>query len=326
MITDIEVVDEYTIRFTTEYPFAPLPGHFAHQVSGMVSPELIEADYAAMEEGRDPGAVINEGPIGNGHFKYDESEPGNYVRLVRNDNHWDENALLDSVTFKVVEEDGTRIAEISTGEVHVSNPVSPSDVNQIEQTDGLHVAEQASVRLDYDVEKAKELLAEAGYEDGFSTTIWTNDKREQVDTAVNIQSQLEEIGIDVKIQELESGAFLEQTGNGKHDMFVIGWTNATGDIDNSTYSLFHSKNVGHPGNRTFTENDELDELLDQGRQTPDASERFEIYSEMQELFVDLAPMIYTHYPVHLLSARDEVKGLEQIPTGFLILDEVYIEE
>lgn len=386
MITDIEVVDEYTIRFTTEYPFAPLPGHFAHQVSGMVSPELIEADYAAMEEGRDPGAVINEGPIGTGHFKFDESEPGNYVRLVRNDNHWDENALLDSVTFKVVKEDGTRIAEISTGEVHVSNPVSPSDVNQIEQTDGLHVAEQASVRLDYvgfnmskepfddqlvrqaismaidkneiidgiydgfgvvaegpippdipgfddsvagldyDVEKAKELLEEAGYEDGFSTTIWTNDKREQVDTAVNIQSQLEEIGIDVKIQEIESGAFLEQTGNGNHDMFVIGWTNATGDIDNSTYSLFHSKNVGHPGNRTFTENDELDELLDQGRQTPDASERFEIYSEMQELFVDLAPMIYTHYPVHLLGVRDEVKGLAQIPTGFLILDEVYIEE
>lgn len=386
MITDIEVVDDYTIQFKTQYPFAPLASHLAHPVTGMVSPDLIEEDYAAMEEGSDPGTIINEKPVGTGYFKFDEWQPGSHVRLVRNEDYWDGSALLDSVTFKVVKEDGTRIAEISTGEAHISNPVSPSDVEQIKQSEGLDVTEQGSVRLEYvgfnmgkepfdnklvrqaismavdkdqiidgiydgfgvpavgpippdvpgydasvselvyDVDEAKELLAEAGYEDGFSATIWTGDERESIDTAVNIQSQLKEIGIDLKVEELEWGAFLEQTANGEHDMLVIGWTSGTGDIDYSTYPLFHSKNVGNPGNRTFTENDELDELLDQGRQTPDEAERFEIYKDAQELLVDIAPMIYTHHPQHLLGVRDEVKGLTQLPTEYLMLKDVYIEQ
>lgn len=386
MIEDIEVVDDYTIRFKTEYPFAPLASHLAHPVTGIVSPDLIEEDYAAMEEGSDPGTIINENPVGTGYFKFDEWEPGNYVRLVRNDEYWNEPAHLDSVTFKVVKEDGTRIAEISTGEAHISHPVSPSDVEQIEQSDDLVVTEQSSVRLEYvgfnmakepfdnalvrqaismaidkdqiidgiyegfgvpavgpippdvpgfddsisgleyDVDQAKELLAEAGYEDGFSATIWTGDERESIDTAVNVQSQLEEIGIDLKVEELEWGAFLDQTASGEHDMLVVGWTSGTGDIDYSTYPLFHSKNVGSPGNRTFTEDEELDELLEQGRQTPGEDERFEIYKEAQELLVDIAPMIYTHHPQHLLGVRNEVKGLTQLPTEYLLLKDVYLEE
>lgn len=386
MIEDIEVVDDYTLQIKTEYPFAPLPAHLAHPVSNMVSPDLIDEDYAAMEDGKDPGSVINENPIGTSYFKFDEWEPGDYVRLVRNDDYWGENALLDSVTFKVVKEDGTRLAEITTGDSHISNPLSPSDVEQVKQTDGTDAYEVGSVSLayvgfnmqkepfddkrvrqaitmaidheqiidgiyegfgepasgpvpseipgfddsisglDYDVEKAKELLAEAGYEDGFSTTIWTNDTRERIDTAVNIQSQLEEIGIDVKVEELEWGAYLDGTANGEHDMFVLGWVSGTGDIDYSLYPLFHSKNLGDPGNRTFTESDELDELLDEGRQTPDQDERVEIYKEAQELLVDLAPMINTHYNVNLLGVRDEVKGLKQLPTNYLELHEVYIEE
>src|SRR5699024_6509043 len=50
--------------------------------------------------------------------------------------------------------------------------------------------------LEYDVDKARELLAEAGYADGFSTTIWTNDSRERIDLATNVQAQLKEIGVE----------------------------------------------------------------------------------------------------------------------------------
>lgn len=59
MIDEIEVVDDYTIRFITEFPFSALPSHFAHNVGGMISKEQIEDDYAAMEEGKEPGTVIN---------------------------------------------------------------------------------------------------------------------------------------------------------------------------------------------------------------------------------------------------------------------------
>lgn len=57
--------------------------------------------------------------------------------------------------------------------------------------------------LEYDPEKAKELLAEAGFEDGFSTTLWTNDNRERMDMATNIQAQLKEFGIEVEIEVME---------------------------------------------------------------------------------------------------------------------------
>ncbi|GAB3790663.1 glutathione ABC transporter substrate-binding protein [Virgibacillus kimchii] len=385
MINDIEIVDDYTIRLTTDYPFAPLPAHFAHPVSGIVSLEVVEEDYAAMEDGAEPGTIINENPIGTGYFKFEEWVAGEYVDLSKNEDYWNGSALLDTVRFKVVNEDLTRIAELSTGESHVSSPLSTSDVDQIETTDGVSVHEQSIVRYTYvgfnmaqepfdnqlvrqaismavdqqmiidgifegygvpantpipvdieghdenveyyahDIEGAKELLAEAGYEDGFSTTIWTDDEREQVDTAVNVQSQLQEIGIDAEVEVLEWGAYLEQTANGEHDMFVIGWTSGTGDPDYSVYSLFHSNSVGAPGNRTFTENEELDALLDEARQTTDVEERMALYSDIQELLVDIAPAINISYPEYLMGVSDNVKGLSQLPTQYLELKDVYLE-
>ena len=52
MITSVDVVDEYTVRIKTEYPFAPLLAHLSHNGGGMISPKSIEADYAAMKAKR----------------------------------------------------------------------------------------------------------------------------------------------------------------------------------------------------------------------------------------------------------------------------------
>jgi peptide/nickel transport system substrate-binding protein len=386
MVEEVEVVDDYTVRFHTEYPFAPLPAHLAHSGGGMVALEQIEADYDAMENGEEPGSVINENPVGTGYFEFDEWVPGDYVRLVRNEDYWDDNALLDSVTFKVVSEDLTRVAEVTTGDSHIGSPLSPSDIAQIESTDGVHVLNQPSVSLsyigfnvekepfddplvrqainmaidksqiidgiydgvgipaigpippdvfgyddsvtglEYDPEEAQALLEEAGYGDGFSTTIWTNDSRERIDAATNIQAQLQEFGIEVEVEVLEWGAYLEQTANGEHDMFVLGWSTVTGDADYALYALFHSSMFGDPGNRSFIADDELDELLDAGRREGDPDARQEIYSEAQEVLTDLAPMLYLHHAEHLFSVRDEVQGLEVLPTQILQLKDVYIEQ
>ncbi|MEC5425416.1 glutathione ABC transporter substrate-binding protein [Virgibacillus sp. C22-A2] len=386
MITDIKVIDEHTVQFTTEFPFAPLPAHLAHPGGLMISSEQIEEDYEAMKDGEEPGSIINEHPQGTGAFKFEEWESGQYVKLVKNEDYWDESALLDSVTFKVVPEDLTRFAELETGDSHISNPLSPSDVAQVEARDGMTVQRQESsslsyvgfnmskepfdderVRqaismainkdqiidgiydgignpangplapgifgydenisgLEYDQEEAKSLLADAGYEDGFSATLWTNDNRERIDTATNVQAQLAEIGIDLEIEILEWGAMLEQTANGAHEMFVFGWTTVTGDADNGMYPLFHSDNLGSAGNRTFTENEQLDELLSGARQTSDADERLELYSQAQEMLVEIAPMVYIHNQEYILGVSEKVNGLSQLPTQLLQLKEVYLEE
>ncbi|MGO1589412.1 MAG: glutathione ABC transporter substrate-binding protein, partial [Alkalibacterium gilvum] len=317
MVEEINVVDDYTIEFVTEYPFSPLPAHISHNGGGIMSAELIEEDYAALENGEEPGSAINQNPVGTGPFVFDSWTSGDEIVLKQNEDYWNGAPALDSITFRVVPEGSTRLADLETGAVHVSDPISPSDMSRVENTSGVRVNQQPSVSLsyigfnaekepydnklvrqalskaidkdtiiegiyqgiglpatsplapdvfgydedvsglEYNVEEAKELLAEAGYEDGFSTTLWTNDNQDRIDIATNVQAQLQEIGVDVEIEIVEWGAYLENTAAGEHDMFILGWSTVTGDADYGMYPLFHSDNYGTAGNRTFFSTDEL---------------------------------------------------------------------
>lgn len=386
MVTEVNAIDEYTLQIKTEYAFGGLLAHLAHPSGGMISPKVIEADYEAMSNGEAAGSAVNANPVGTGYFKFEEWNTGTSIKLVKNDNYWDGEAKLDSVTFKVVPEDLTRIAELNTGDSHISNPLSASDVAQVESTDGLYFNQQGSVALDYlgfnvqkapfddvrvrqaitmaidksqiingiaegyaltaegplapntfgydetieglgyDVEAAKELLAEAGYADGFDTTIWTNDTRERQDIAQNVQSQLAAIGINVEIEIFEWGAYLEQVGNGEHDMFILGWSNSTADADNGLAPLFATENMGAPGNRTFYSNEEFDQLLEDGRTETDETARLAIYKEASEILIEDAPMVYLMHKDYLMGVREQVKGLTMLPTKILQLKDVYIEE
>ncbi|MCR6108350.1 glutathione ABC transporter substrate-binding protein [Salipaludibacillus agaradhaerens] len=385
MVEEIVVVDDYTVEFHTAYPFAPLPSHLAHNGGGMISLEAIEADYEAMEDGGQPGDYINENPIGSGFFKFEAWQTGDRVELVRNDDYWGEPAQVQSVTFKVVPEDLTRIGELETGTAHIIDPVSPSDKARVENTDGIDVYETESLSLSYigfnlqkepfddplvrqalsmainkddiiegvlegtgtpavgpigeqvfgfsdevealpyDPERAQELLAEAGYEDGFETTIWTNDNRERMDMAELVQAQLAVIGVDVEIEVLEWGAYLDNTAQGEHDMFILGWVTVTGDADYGMHALFHSDNHGEAGNRSFIANDELDNLLDQAREETDESAREALYKEAMEILVDEAPMLYIYHQTYLDGVRDEVQGYWKHPNGLYQLHDVSIE-
>ena len=94
--------------------------------------------------------------------------------------------------------------------------------------------------LDYNVEEAKKLMAEAGYADGFKTTIWNEHNPQRVDMAIILQNSLKELISMQKLKQMEFGAYLEKTAEGEHDMFILGWSNATGDADYGMYALFHS--------------------------------------------------------------------------------------
>lgn len=167
----------------------------------------------------------------------------------------------------------------------------------------------------YDVEKAKELMAEAGYADGFSTTIWTNENQQRIDIAEILQNQLREIGITADAQVLEWGAYLDGTAAGEHDMFILGWVTVTGDPDYGLYALFHSGQHGAAGNRTFYTNPRVDELLELGRVTVDADAREAAYLEAQELIRDDAPWIFTWTGEELTATSANVVGFKNHPAG-----------
>ncbi|ERN54489.1 glutathione ABC transporter substrate-binding protein [Alkalihalophilus marmarensis] len=385
MITNVEVIDEYTVHIETEFPFAPLPAHFAHPGGHIISAEAITADYAAMDEGEEPGSVINSNPVGSGYFKFEDRVHGQSVRVVKNEEYWGEAAKVDSITFKVVPEDLTRVAELETNTAQIIGHLNPSDVTRIEQTEGVKVAKEDSVSLaylgfnntkepfdnelvrqaismaidkeqiidgimdgaalpakgplappvfgysdeveglPYNVDQAKDLLAEAGYEGGFDTAIWTDDARIRIDVAEYLQSQLAEIGIRADIRAMEYGAFLDSITNAEHDMMIGAWGTVTADADYGLYPMFHSSNFGMTGNRTFYANDEVDELLVLGRQETDEGERLNIYKRAQEIIIEEAPLVPLYHTEHLAGLRDEVEGFWIHPSSLYYLRDVTIQ-
>ncbi|TFD94456.1 glutathione ABC transporter substrate-binding protein [Jeotgalibacillus sp. R-1-5s-1] len=180
--------------------------------------------------------------------------------------------------------------------------------------------------LEYDVEQAKALLAEAGYENGFDTTIWTNDNPERENIAVAVQDALSQIGVNVEVEVLEWGAYLDQTAQGNHDMFILGWSNQNANADNGLYSLFHSSQIGSAGNRFMLRDEEIDANLEEARQTNDEAVQAQLYRDAQERLIELAPMIYLQHQTYLAGHADDVEGFWMNPSGLYQLKDVVINE
>ena len=170
--------------------------------------------------------------------------------------------------------------------------------------------------FDYDVEKAKELMIEAGYEDGFTTTIWYNvPNQTRMDIAEIVQHALREINIDVSVDGLEWGDYLTRTEEGEHDMFILGWVSVTGDADYGLYPLFHSENFGGAGNRTFYSNPEVDRLLELGRSEIIEEKRLEVYRDVQQIIRDEAPWIFINQGETLVAVASNLNGFAINPAG-----------
>lgn len=160
---------------------------------------------------------------------------------------------------------------------------------------------------EYDVEKAKELMAESSYPNGFECKLYVNgDVRTR--SAQIVQAQLAEIGITVDISTYEWGAFLDSLNAGDHDMYILGWSNSSGDADSSTYALFHSTNHGATGNRAFLTDAKVDSLIEDAAREADQDKRMEIYKELQFYLKEIAPWCPLYYKNDNIALRADLKG------------------
>lgn len=171
---------------------------------------------------------------------------------------------------------------------------------------------------DYDIEKAKALLAEAGYPNGFKAKIWTNEKQARIDMATIIQNQLKEIGIEVEIQVLEWGAYLEGIKKGEHEMFIVGWSTQTPDPDMALFGPFHSSQKGK-NNFSYYDNSVVDELLEKGRLIADSPEREEIYKRLQKIIREEAPWVVLNNSEAVIGVRSNIEGFKPSPFGYHVL-------
>lgn len=163
-------------------------------------------------------------------------------------------------------------------------------------------------KYNQDIEKAKKLLAEAGYPNGLDIELWCMDDGPRVDMCVIIQDQLKKIGINVEIKIFEFGAYVSKTALPNKELYFLSW-NSSGDGDVALYPLFHSSQHGAPGNRSFYSNKEVDKLLDKARVSVDEEERRSLYKEVQNILQENLAIYALAYPKINLAKNKELKGL-----------------
>ena len=184
-------------------------------------------------------------------------------------------------------------------------------------------------RYHYDPERARTLLAEAGWKDTdgdgvvdrngkpLAFTIVTNQGNDQrVKAGEIIQRRLAEVGVKVKLRVVEWAAFLKEFINpGNYDATILGW-NITPDPDG--YNVWHSSKTG-PGelNFTFFKNAEVDKLLEAGRRTFDQAERKRLYARFQEILAEEQPYTFLYVPDSLPVVAARFRGIEPAPAGIM---------
>jgi peptide/nickel transport system substrate-binding protein len=187
----------------------------------------------------------------------------------------------------------------------------------------------AAARLrpfEFNPARARQLLAEAGYPNGFNTTFIANDgNTARIDTGEILQNMLRQVGINVDVRIIEWGAYLDMTARGEHDIYILGWVTVTGDPDYGLHATFHSENFGAAGNRSFYSNPEVDRLLDAGRRETNPQRREQLYIQAQEIIHRDVPWIFQWFGEDLNGARNNVRGFRLHPAGHHALWPVYFE-
>lgn len=159
-----------------------------------------------------------------------------------------------------------------------------------------------------DIEKAKQLMAEAGYPNGFKATIKGGAQYDWiVKTAESVAEQVKPLGVELQVIRQEWGLHLNDIFTKKDfDAVALGWIGFT-DPDDYMYGQFHS---GQAWNFVGLNDPQVDHLLDAGRATLDQTQRKQIYHDLQARLLDLAPYIFLYTQHQYEGLQTNVKGFE----------------
>lgn len=159
------------------------------------------------------------------------------------------------------------------------------------------------------LEKARQLLAEAGYPKGFKISMLINPEIPAwVDIATIVQANLAEIGVTVEIIGYARPIMRAMIDRGEHEIAIGYWTPDYPDPDMFAWYWFHSSNRGLGGNRSFYMNPRMDELALRQRLEIDPAKRLKILQELQKLAVEEAVYVYLYQTTYRTAMRTWVKG------------------
>lgn len=174
-----------------------------------------------------------------------------------------------------------------------------------------------------DVEKAKALMKEAGFEDGFDTEIIVDNTTLEQKGATFVQQQLSQIGINVKLLANESTANAEKTSAPLEDttvqMWYVNWSSGSYEADGSMRSILHGEKFPPNGyNTAFWNNEEFNKLLDDALLMSDQKEIAEAYAKAQAIAWEECPWIFLGNDNTLNGYKTYVKDLIYKPGGVMV--------
>jgi len=191
-------------------------------------------------------------------------------------------------------------------------------------------ADTALKAYPYDPERARKLLAEAGYPTGFSTTLWVPESGSGMQSPVAMstvmQSNLKAVGVNVTLQTMEWGAYLAKLRTKEQDLFALSWMAGTEDPDMVMYPLLHSSQWTPNGpNRALYKNPKFDDLLQQARLTTDQARRASLYKEAQRILVDDAPWVFVDHEIQIAALARRVQGFKLHPSFDLRVETISLK-
>lgn len=174
-------------------------------------------------------------------------------------------------------------------------------------------------------QKARKLLKEAGFPNGFTLTLSSHDRARIYNPvggklAERVQQDLSAVGITVKIDQTEFSTFLDKVKSGAYQMAINGWISDNGDPDNFIYEL-----AGREDNEHNYVNPEATRLMRDAAMEMDEGRRAEMYRKAEDLLAANPPFIILNHGKQILAVRERVQNFQLHPTGVAQLAAVDIK-
>ena len=269
-----------------------------------IAAALRDIDIGALDK-RSEVAILKKQALNISYLSFNMKKPPTDNRLVREalDIAVDRNAL-----FKVLFPRGDAMQAVS------AFPPTIAGYN-------------STLKNEFDPVRAKALLAQAGFANGFELDLWALPIARPTNPngllmAQMIQQDWARIGVKATIKSYEWGEYLKRANNGEHSVYMSGWSGETGEADD-----FLAPNLSCAANRSGVKfcNAEFDRLIDRARSVTDIERRNALYRQAQVIFKRERPWITMAHSAVYIPVRRDVKGFVMSPNGSVDFEGVWRE-
>ncbi len=177
----------------------------------------------------------------------------------------------------------------------------------------------------YDLEKAKALMAEAGFADGFSTSMLVlAGSQDETSIATALQQMWAGIGVKLELKQVDNASRTEQYRAGTFTMRAGAWTDDIADPSEITSYFAYSPTI--ESQHSGWKSEEADKLFEASQSERDPAKRAAQYAKIQEIHNADGPMVYLYESPYPVALSTKAKGFIQIPLGNNIFRSAYLEK